>query len=78
MIGLPGGQIDANRIGHSGFGINVLYEDGRVQFISLSSLETMRDHPLMNHRAQPEAGVNVDDASLAPSWYPPFINVRQR
>jgi hypothetical protein len=66
------------RIGHSGAGINVLFEDGRVKFIQISSLDSMPDHPLLNHRGEFEAGVNVDDASLAPSWRPPFINVRQR
>jgi hypothetical protein len=68
----------AMRIGHSGTGINVLFEDGRVKFIMVSSLDSMPDHPLLNHRGEAEAGVNVDDASLAPSWRPPFVNVRQR
>ena len=66
------------RVGHSGAGINVLFEDGRVKFIPISSLDSMPDHPLLNHRGEVEAGVNVDDASLAPSWRPPFVNVRQR
>lgn len=65
-------------IGHSGLGINVLYEDGRVQFVSVPALSAIPDHPLRNHRGQSEAGVNVDDASLAPSWHPPFVEVRQR
>ena len=66
------------RVGHSGAGINVLYEDGRVRFIPLAALDSMPDHPLLNHRGDLEAGVNIDDASLAPSWRPPFIDVRQR
>ncbi|WP_419194683.1 anti-sigma factor family protein [Novipirellula herctigrandis] len=73
-----GYQATPNSIGHSGYGINVLYEDGRVQFISLSSLESIPDHPWLNHNGQVEAGVNIDDASLAPSWRPPFSTVRQR
>lgn len=68
----------ARRIGHSGTGINVLFEDGRVKFITVSSLDSMPDHPLLNHHGEVEAGVNVDDASLAPSWRPPFLNVKQR
>ena len=56
----------------------MLYEDGRVRFIPLAALETMPDHPLLNHRGEVEAGVSVDDAALAPSWRPPFVNVRQR
>ena len=65
-------------VGHNATGINVLYEDGRVRFIQLPSLEAMPDHPLLNHRGEVEAGVSVDDAALGPSWRPPFVNVRQR
>ena len=65
-------------LGHDGRGINVLYEDGRVRFISLDSLQAMPDHPLLNHQGNVEAGVNIDDASLAPSWRPPFTDVPQR
>lgn len=68
----------SKRIGHNAIGINVLYEDGRVCFVPLPELDTLPDHPLVNHRGEAEAGVNVDDASLAPSWRPPFLNVRQR
>jgi hypothetical protein len=68
----------ARSFGHSGIGINVLFEDGRVQFLPLASLAEIPDHPLMNHHRQTEAGVNIDDASLSPSWRPPFIDVQQR
>ena len=72
------GGVASDRIGHSGRGINVLYEDGRVAFVALSDLDAMPDHPLLNHRGEVEAGGNVDDAALAPSWHPPFISVPQR
>jgi hypothetical protein len=75
---ITGGNIDSSQIGHSGRGINVLFEDGHTQFVSLSSLNSLPDHPLLNNRGDSEAGVNIDDASLAPSWRPPFVNVRQR
>ena len=65
-------------VGHNATGINVLYEDGRVRFLQLPALERMPDHPLLNHRGEVEAGVSVDDATLAPSWRPPFVNVLQR
>ena len=42
------------------------------------ALDLLTDHPLRNDHGQVEAGVTIDDASLAPSWRPPFINVRQR
>ncbi|WP_442506984.1 anti-sigma factor family protein [Novipirellula sp. SH528] len=73
-----GVDIQSQNVGHSGLGINVLYEDGRVQFMPLSSLNQIPDHPWLNHRDQVEAGVNIDDASLAPSHRPPFAEVRQR
>lgn len=72
------GEVASGRIGHSGRGINVLYEDGRVQFLPLHSLDAVPDHPLWNHRGEVEAGVNIDDASLGSSSRPPFINARQR
>ncbi|PHQ32019.1 hypothetical protein [Rhodopirellula bahusiensis] len=65
-------------ISHGGRGINVLYEDGRVRFIPGESLNQLMDHPLVNHDGRPEAGVNIDDASLAPSWQAPFVHARQR
>ena len=78
LHGMTDGKIRSEQIGHSGEGINVLFEDGRVQFLRLDALDSMRDHPLVNHHRRVEAGVNVDDASLAPSWSPPFIDVQQR
>ncbi len=71
-------DVQANQIGHSGRGMNVLYEDGHVQFISVESLQSMPDHPLLNDRGAVEAGVDLDDAVLAPSWRPPFIGTPQR
>ncbi|MCC9655669.1 hypothetical protein [Rhodopirellula halodulae] len=65
-------------ISHGGRGINVLYEDGRVRFIPRESMNQLIDHPLVNHDGRPEAGVNIDDASLAPSWQAPFVHARQR
>ena len=78
MAGTPSESNYRDSIGHDGRGINVLYEDGRVQFVSVGSLGVVPDHPLFNHHGQVEAGVNVDDASLAPSWRPPFVEVPQR
>jgi hypothetical protein len=70
---------DVGRLtGHGGEGINVLFEDGHVQFIAVPTLNAMPDHPLLNNRGRAEAGVNIDDASLAPSWVAPFFNAVQR
>ncbi|TWU03682.1 anti-sigma factor family protein [Neorhodopirellula pilleata] len=65
-------------ISHGGRGINVLYEDGRVGFLPAEALGQTPDHPLVNHAGQIEAGMTIDDASLAPSWQPPFIQAVQR
>ena len=73
-----GGDAPQSNVAHSGLGINVLFEDGRVKFFSMQSLEAMPDHPLMNDLGQGEAGVDVNDASLAPSWGPPFVNANQQ
>lgn len=78
MTGTPNESNFRESIGHEGRGINVLYEDGRVRFVNVNSLDVLLDHPLFNHRGKAEAGVNVDDASLAPSWRPPFVDVFQR
>lgn len=78
LAGRVDGDLGGDQVGHSGVGINVLYEDGRVRFIPVVALDTMHDHPLVNHRGEVEAGVNIDDASLAPSARPPFIGVPQR
>lgn len=65
-------------ISHGGRGINVLYEDGRVGFLPSESLNRIPDNPLFNHEGRSEAGLTIDDASLAPSWQPPFVRANQR
>lgn len=65
-------------VGHSGKGLNVLYEDGHVQFISVDSFDNLMDDPWLNHHQNVEAGVTPDDATLGPSWQPPFRNSIQR
>ncbi|OYP34541.1 anti-sigma factor family protein [Rhodopirellula sp. MGV] len=63
---------------HGGNGINVLYENGAVRFVCLEAIDSMRDNPFLNHAGAAEAGVNIDDASLAPSFIPPFKMSVQR
>ncbi len=72
-------NVDTQRLrwGH-GAGANLLFEDGGVRFIDMTKSLPFPDHPFFNQRGCIEAGVNIDDSSLAPSWRPPFINVRQR
>lgn len=72
------GTPDDPSLGPHRGGINVLYEDGSVTSISTSDMNLLPDHPLQNHHGLFEAGLTIDDASLAPSWRPPFIDSRQR
>ncbi|MCC9602400.1 hypothetical protein LOC67_17760 [Stieleria sp. JC731] len=77
MADAPITSLDADgttvtRYAHGGKGINVLYENGAVRFVSLDAIDSMRDNPFLNHAGAAEAGVNIDDASLAPSYLPPF------
>ncbi|MGV3484333.1 MAG: hypothetical protein ACO1RT_07940 [Planctomycetaceae bacterium] len=73
-------EVDVSRLrwGHRDSGANLLFEDGSVRFVDMARAAQFPDHPYFNHRGSIEAGVNVDDASLAPSWRAPFISVRQR
>jgi hypothetical protein len=66
------------RWSHGGEGANLLYEDGSVRHVRMSAMLEMLDHPYVNHRGSIEAGVNIDDASLAPSWRSPFMRALQR
>lgn len=65
-------------IAHDGRGINILYEDGRVQFVSTPSKisEHVGDYPFRNLRDQHAAGLSEVDASLAPSEYSPLAEFR--
>lgn len=73
-----GETVSPTLISHGGRGINVLYEDGRVGFLPSQSLSRIPDNPLFNHDGRIEAGLTIDDASLAPSWQPPFVRANQR
>jgi hypothetical protein len=73
-----GVNVEKLKWGHGDSGANLLFEDGSVRFMDMSRAAQFPDHPFFNHRGSFEAGVNVDDASLAPSWRAPFISVRQR
>jgi hypothetical protein len=63
---------------HPSDAANLLFEDGSVRQVYPASMISLPDHPFMNHRGKSEAGVTIDDASLAPSWKPPFIESVQR
>jgi hypothetical protein len=66
-------------IAHDGRGINVFYEDGRVVFVTTNSLHRtsfsdgqVADNPMNNQHGVHEVGLHSQDASLAPSHFPPL------
>lgn len=59
-------------IAHSGQGLNILFEDGHVEFIAVDGWnQPTLDHPFRNRRGAHDVGLDVDDASLAPSYFAP-------
>ena len=59
---------------HGGRGGNFLYEDGHFQFVPISARNaSWLDHPFQNRHGRVEAGVDEEDAVIAPSFAPPFI-----
>jgi len=61
-----------------GEGANLLFEDGSVRHVLPAEMAELSDHPYINHHGAMEAGTNIDDAVLAPSWVGPFPRKRQR
>jgi hypothetical protein len=58
---------------HGGRGQNILYEDGRVLFVSDPQL-LREDDPLRNRAGYLEAGQDCDDAVVAPSAVRPIAD----
>ncbi len=64
-------------VAHAGKGMNILYDDGRVVFVSTGSLDptgrwpNAADYPFRNQLGTHEAGLSPQDSSLAPSHFPP-------
>lgn len=57
---------------HEGRGVNLLFEDGRVQFVAHRAMDALFDHPFLNRKGDVEAGLDPHDATLGSSWRPPF------
>lgn len=75
MADTPNLSLADNRSTNHGVeGQNLLYEDGHVQFVAADSLSTrVFDHPFQNRYGAIEAGVDINDAVVAPSFAPPFV-----
>ncbi len=62
-------------VAHEGRGINVLYEDGHVEFINLAAIlncESAIDYPFRNYENERAVGLSSGDDCLAPSSHPPL------
>ncbi|MCA9133097.1 MAG: hypothetical protein KDA45_08075 [Planctomycetales bacterium] len=75
-------------LAHDGRGLNIYYGDGRVVFVaaqfflqapaakttesSLAASPVLRDNPFQNQLGAHEVGLHPQDASLAPSHFPPL------
>ncbi len=60
---------------HDGRGVNILFDDGHVEFVSRQILDksTQRDdEPFCNRNGENQAGLDESDASLAPSNFSPL------
>ncbi len=71
-------QPSLNSLNHGGRGQNVLYEDGRVDYIVDFPGAKCIDHPFRNRNGQVEAGIDNDDAVIGDSRTAPFIQFVNR
>ncbi len=68
-FGLMADRLDS----HSGLGRNILYEDGHFKFIETNAKKPLWiDDPFRNRHGKVQAGVDENDAVIAPSRTPPF------
>jgi hypothetical protein len=63
---------DHRSLNHAGRGQNVLFEDGHVLYLTASRLVEGGDDFFANDEGQIAAGVNLNDAVIAPSPTPPI------
>jgi hypothetical protein len=65
----PNGQSES----HGGKGQNLWFEDGHVAFVKGCPSGICLDHPFRNKLGVMEAGVDANDAVVAPSSSPPYL-----
>ena len=58
---------------HGGRGQNFLYEDGHVQYVVEWWTDTSQDHPFENRLGFTEAGIDIDDSVVGPTYASPFV-----
>ena len=73
MSDAPSLQLAGHRsTNHGGRGDNILYEDGHIRYVVESS--PAGDDPFVNRLGWMEAGLDINDSVVAPSFTPPFVN----
>ncbi len=73
MSDAPSIQLTDHRsANHGGCGQNLLFEDGHIRYVADLNSEVLGDHPFENRLGWMEAGIDVNDAVIAPSFSPPF------
>ncbi len=72
MADAPSLQLAGHRsTNHGGRGDNILYEDGHIRYVVESNAQG--DDPFLNRLGWIEAGIDPDDAVVAPGFVPPFV-----
>ncbi|MCA9119525.1 MAG: hypothetical protein H6822_11190 [Planctomycetaceae bacterium] len=73
MSDAPSLQLAGHRsANHGGRGENILYEDGHIRYVVESNVAS--DDPFVNRLGWMEAGLDINDSVVAPSFTPPFVN----
>jgi hypothetical protein len=67
--------LEFGRFAAHGRGLNVLYEDCHVRFVNdiQNDSHVLADNPFCNRIGRMEAGTDIDDAVVAPSYHPPLL-----
>jgi len=72
MSDAPSVELAGHRsVNHGGRGDNILYEDGHIRYVVDAT--TAGDDPFLNRLGWMEAGLDINDSVVAPSFTPPFV-----
>ena len=63
--------VGSRGVNHGGNGDNILYEDGHIRYVV--EHRAGGDDPFVNRLGWTEAGVDANDAVVAPGFTPPFV-----
>jgi hypothetical protein len=68
-------SLEFGRFAVHGKGLNVLYEDCHVRYVCdlQKDNDVLVDNPFCNRFGRIEAGTDIDDAVVAPSYHPPLL-----